>query len=408
MEGRTGVSAGIAVAVADAIGEDNSAEAIGGHGGAGGDAGSVLSPGDAPHAGGDGGTGGAASAESIVIDADRSVAIATGGTGGVHGRALVPDRAIDGTGGVGGAAVANARLASSLPSEHQYRWQMAEATAIGGRNGSGSYHRGGGAHAIAFAEAERADQVFAEATAEGAGAGVHAVATAINHAFPSSYATARAFADGDVLSFVDSPIRAADVTARAFARNEGPRAIRAEATAVSGMHYIEGNRAYYPSSHIERGELSAEARGESAGGATVFAVAEVRAGPTLVPGRIEQVDAVSGSTTGLLVLNQRVRTFGMDAATSLVAENEGGGDLQVQVSALTALSGRGRGFSAHPRSRVGDVILGDVIGRSTTGADVTLTVGAGLGTAEGGDRTGTHPARAVRRSDRSDAQPFSR
>ncbi len=175
--------------------------------------------------------------------------------------------------------------------------------------------------------------------------------------------------------------RGGDANASAWASNAGTSEVRAEAIATGGL----GGRGFGVDNESGRGgDATASARGESTGGADVFVRAEAWGGTGGRAGSANElagrggnasIGDLSGSTAGTLRLEARVaagqggqdmdRRFrgsaqGGDAAISIDAINEGGGALEIDATATTRFGG--------------SLIVGPVRGRSTTGADVSVSL----------------------------------
>jgi hypothetical protein len=189
--------------------------------------------------------------------------------------------------------------------------------------------------------------------------------SAVTNASGGAQSTATAYA---------SPGYDADATATAASSGDG--AVTATATAIGGGAGSAIASTAYGSSDgggpvkvtataVGGSSVSATADGHSAGAGDVTVEASVDAPHPYAQERVDIAlhDAVSGSTAGRLTLRELV---GMvydsdgDASASLHATNPGGG-------ALNAVVGVRSGFS-------GDVVLGDILATSTTGADVSVAV----------------------------------
>ncbi|GEM_PF-6771307 len=163
-----------------------------------------------------------------------------------------------------------------------------------------------------------------------------------------------------------------DATSYAEGRNAGasPVSVRAEATAGAGA---------------TPGEAIATARGVSTGGGAVRVEALAQSAALFSggsSGSIELNDAVSGGTTGLLVLDQTARgavsrTGRGHATTALSASNELGGDLEAHLRALGGSADIGADLP------VGDATITRFDFRGSAARDVALTAearaGSGLG-----------------------------
>ncbi|MDJ0847748.1 MAG: hypothetical protein QNK04_05105 [Myxococcota bacterium] len=332
-----------AVAVADAPGESNTATATGGAGGDGGRGGDGVPAGADGGAGGSGGDGGAASAEAVVVGGLQAIATASGGVGGMPGAGGVPDGS-SGTWGESGTASARASAQAATPGPSSVDEVSALATSRSLREGI----RTGGSVLGATESTARA---------ENAGTG---------------FANARAEAES--FSFDDNVTeRTGDASATAFASNAGDTLVKVSASAASGLPagpFVVSR----PPLFQQVGTASAQAEGVSSGGAVVDVLAEVGVGNAPDRPSAELVNAVSGSTTGLLILDQRAIASSGDARTALQATNPGGGDLAVSVSARGG-GGLVAGLAESGDDGAGrDAVLGDILASSATGADVELEV----------------------------------
>jgi hypothetical protein len=125
------------------------------------------------------------------------------------------------------------------------------------------------------------------------------------------------------------------------------------------------------SSSAGASEFEVEGRGVSTGGGDVLVSAQLYRRGDQDPGTTSLHNSVSGSTTGELWLYQQMSSE-YDSEISLVSENEGGGDLRLSVTAFSESYVDTSGDRAE-----GVLTLGDVVGHSNTGADVSVEVHAG-------------------------------
>jgi hypothetical protein len=308
-------------AIANTLGENNTATATGGAGGAGGDGGDGVPAGADGGDGANGGAGGDSTARATGTGASV-IATAVGGAGGAAGFA-------------GGA------------------------TAPGVAGAAGKIGTGGNAAAEALLDASGAGDgaIAASATARTTG-GVDATANArgTTDGAGAVTASAEATAGGQTDRIA---------TATAYGSNAGAGTVRVTAFATNF-----GNT---PSD--ERGEVSATAEGHSTGGGDVIVEAfRLRIENSFLATPSPDVvmnDVVRGSTSGHLTLRQVVNesptgsyspfTRG-SAITSIHGTNPGGGALSVDILA---------------RGGVGaETVLGDILATSITGADVDIDVTA--------------------------------
>ena len=332
--GQPGADAPAVHALADASSEDNRAEARGGDGGRGGAGGNGWPPGTGASGGdgADGGRGADATAEALGSDASSVTALAFAGRGGLGGnggrRTTTGPGGIngsDGAPGMGGAG-GDARAIATLSTDR--------ATPVDGRvdswAGGASRNAGGDAAATLTITNSGTGRVDAATSGRGAraigGDGGSADfsggdATAATTVTGGGAVHARAEALGGRASGAGNG-GSAIATARATGSGTGDVSVTAIASARDSS-----------SSLGVGGSATAQAHGSSAGGGDVTVIARQNAG-----GENVIRDAVSGSTSGLLTLEQRASAgFESDRSvgvrTSLVASNPGGGDLSIVVSA---------------------------------------------------------------------------
>ena len=377
LPGEAGKDGATASAIAGQPGEDNIATARGGAGGDGGRGGDATAMSGAEGgAGGDGGDGGEAIAEATTIGSSQARATASGGQGGRSGAGgLGSSPGLDGApgsrGGAGGRAIATAHAERSLAPDAEASALDVSASARGGSRGSGLVADGGDAEARANGQAsgigspDDLHRVSAEAFGggrSGSAVGGDALAEAVGSASHGALAVdATAIGGlggpGSIIEGASGGGGGATATARGELAGAGVLDVDAGVIAVSD----------------DAGSISAEAEGISTGGGDVRVSASVERRSFTNEQSTELHDAVRGSTAGTLILSQSVSTFNGEARTSLNAENTGGGDLalNVDVHAFTGSDPTARYVSDD------DVVVGDVIGRSTTGADVDILVRAG-------------------------------
>ncbi len=391
--GLPGITPDPVEALADAVGEDNTASAFGGLGGRGGVGGRRFPSLPGPQ-GGVGGASGDATAiavtrESFFAGAEAGVLRAgVGGPGGSRGIGD-PRQGPEGPLGVAGLPLAIADLQTSLPGSATLREAVADATARAlGYSATRPTLGGGSAQARSRASVSGFGlDAMSTARAEGGGRPEGAVLRADAFAEQTAGRNAAAIANtfGDAARGVIGP--AADQLPTAFARSTGARTYAtATAEIESGLYFpprVIGRTGpqFRSATRLSRGELRATARAESGPYRSAIARTRVWAGPTVEPAPVELNNQVSGSSGGLLSLEQIGYSFGNDLANQLIAENEGGGALRISVNA-TVLPDMERTYSGDTRYRVGDTILGDVIGTSTNGQDVRVSAAA---TAAGSD-----------------------
>jgi len=327
-------------------------------GGAGGSGAVVSGTGDATGIVDGAGDGGSAASRLTPISSAASLDLAASATGGVGAGASGSSRA-----GRGGDAVAEARATNAAGSA------SATVAAVGASGGSGTapfpatgVDGAAGGDAIATGEVETAGDghdidVDVRATggaggfgpAQG-GAGGNANARAIGRAAGDSAVAAVASASAGVGGTATTstggqsgPVGRSD--AYAEASNAGGASVLAAASATNG---------------------TAAARATSTGGgdATARAVMSSAVGPVVAR------DLVSGSTSGLLSLDQRVSAGSGDAIQELTAENAGGGDLRVD---LTATGGTGAATGETRLDRL------DLLSRTGALLDARVRLAAGSG-----------------------------
>lgn len=424
-----------ALAVADAPNENNSATARGGRGGSGGAGGSA-----APNSGSDGGdgangaNGGDAVANATTLGALTASSTATAGDGGSEGQGgrgsgLTGSDGQPGMrGGEGGDATSTAHLVTNLDDEARYARQNGSVVATGGR-GSGTGVSGGSATATLVGEASGGDPAAnathtLTATATGGLAGYEADGAEVRGGDATAEVTgstshgvlnivAEAISGGAVsFSSEIPPARGSDASATASGIHTGPASGSLHVTAIAR-----------PSSTSNIGDNAATASGIATNGASVSVTTRTTGHNVVVR------DSVSGSTSGLLVLNQSAigRAQGDAATTSLTATNPGGGDLTVNVTATAAngftnqdggeaaidfvdvtasgnvivtgvaTGGNGGNPSFHDATgrfgSGGDALIGSMTGRSTGGGDVVVEATATGGSA-GIHDSGAHPLAA--------------
>lgn len=174
----------------------------------------------------------------------------------------------------------------------------------------------------------------------------------------SSRATARATTSGDGAIEATAGVTtsfAADVSAHAFGEGVGAGSVDVRSELVS------------TDAGFENADLSAE--GHSLGGGDVTVTADLSRTERMTVGGTVLRDAVSGSTAGTLRLNQFISSYGGNVETALNAINAGGGDLEVRVEANLRAP-----FRFGPALFGLNSVLGDVVGTSTTGANVSVDV----------------------------------
>jgi hypothetical protein len=173
-----------------------------------------------------------------------------------------------------------------------------------------------------------------------------------------------------------------DATAAAYGSNAGSGDVGVFAEALSGIVKctIGGGYCGSPSSR-EVGSVDAQAEGHSTGGGDVTARAVALAGISqLAVHDVELRNAVSGSTSGRLRLEQVAGALSGSTRTDLQATNPGGGDLEVHVEARSGYGDQGAGS---------DTVLGDILATSNTGAGVSIEVEADGGLSHSGMDAGT-------------------
>jgi hypothetical protein len=362
--GGTGGDSDDVLAVADATGEDNTAAAQSGSGGTGGSGGDALSGSGTD--GGDGGAGGSsgnAVAEATTVNATHAVATATagyGGSGGFGGVGASPGiNGVRGPEGVSGDATATASATNEfnladpstglVVSAHATSRESATlggnaiATAIGDATGEGDATRQHSIEAVA---------VGGQSVAHGGDATAQAQGTT-NHGGLSVVAEAYAGSDQGLLL-----ANSGHASALAEGTHTGAGSLNVQA-------YVRGN----PDAS---GVPDIHASGVATAGADVSVRAQVYDASVA-----ELRNAVDGSTSGRLDLTEVVSSYShmggteIGARASLVAENPGGGDLGVHVAAYTFPA-----TTTIPSLGVPATTIGDVIGRSDTGANVDVSVTA--------------------------------
>jgi hypothetical protein len=357
LPGGDGQDGGAATAVAKATFEANTAEATGGSGGDGGRGGNAA-PGSSNDgaSGGDGGRGGDAFAEATTIGHNFVRAEATGGRRGqpgLGGGGSPPGTSGEqGQYGIGGDATAIASV------EQSYE---AGSTALG-LDGQAI------AEAGVFGEAHAT--IVGRATGVGSDDQIHVLkASAGPTSYPSTPQTlTHAEASGStthgslMVEASSAAFHGGDATAIASGSHSGTGELIVSATAdVWDFH--EG---------FNSGQGVAEARGVSTGGADVTVSANLHGGRDS-----ELRNAVGGSTSGQLNLRQTLGGFQdfpanrTSPATGVIrselsTENAGGGGLDILVRANSSqtLPDQGDGY----------VVFGDIVGTSTSGADVNIEV----------------------------------
>ncbi len=355
--GQNGGPGGSATAIADANNQDNTAEATGARGGNGGAGGAAtIGSGADGGPGGNGGNGGSATATATTTIQDSARAVATGGFGGSPGaRGNGSLSGMDGPSGSFGNQ-GNATAQASIDRESLIIGPSAglqgDAIANGGNAAATvSGIVGGPANPIA------AHRLEAQATSFSG----NAVADAMGRT-----------SNGDMVVRAESIVERAssstfNVNATAAGTNSGTGSLTVSATSTIRR----------PSTQALEAAGRASASGISTGGGDVQVSASVIGGSG-----VELRNAVSGSTSGLLRLSQgahstifrpgfqqSVQGTGV-TRTELTAENTGGGPLVMVVGG----TGYSTTFEQFAGNGDGDVILGDIHGRSTTGSDVTVRV----------------------------------
>jgi len=230
-------------------------------------------------------------------------------------------------------------------------------------------NRTGWASAVAEASSEGAVSI-ADARATGGGLETTSASATADERSASSQsqartdtvrratATAIGVGDGDADAYASArSVEGGEVTAIARAQSGGDVEAIAELTASTR-------------DAIQTREIRAE--GVSTNGGAVTLRANLSHIGSSEPGEVvELYDVVHGSTSGHLLIDQDITSTASDVATDLVIAHEGEGDLRMEVDAIAKQSFSRFGFVGG-----GDVFLGDVIGSSLTGADVTVSVGA--------------------------------
>lgn len=364
--GDDGLAGDPASALANAAGESNTAEAYGGRGGDGGDGGDALvGSGDDGGDGGAAGDGGSATAEAVTVGADSVRAAAYGGDSGFGGSGgLGSPPGMDGTSGargLGGDATATASIDQSFPASTSTSGLDGEAIAIGGDGG-------GGATATIVGEASGAGSTTAvhslSATAHGGDLGMPMAGSAIADATGT---TSHGALTVEAEAVAGRGFPGGDATATAMGTHTGSGQLTVEATA----NVFDGGMS------LDSGVGQASASGVATNGADVSVTANLFGGRDT-----ELRDAVSGSTSGTLSLQQRQGSYFLPSGqsppssgvtrTGLVATNPGGGDLAIRIDANTAV-----GELNAPEPDDGDLVIGDVVGTVATSNVDVLVSGTG-------------------------------
>lgn len=177
----------------------------------------------------------------------------------------------------------------------------------------------------------------------------------------SSQSTALSEGGGRTIAYADATnTYEGSVSAIADARNAG-------AGEVTSTARVEVD------SSIATEDITVLATGHSTGGGDVLVTADVTRARSDENTNTILRDAVSGSTSGRLTLAHEILSRSGDIETELVAENLGGGDLALVIDADSQRVFEG--FNSGP-SEGGDIVLGDVIGRSENGRDVEINITA--------------------------------
>jgi len=361
LPGGDGQDGGAATALANAPIEANTAHATGGSGGDGGRGGNAA-PGSSNDgaSGGDGGWGGDAFAEAATIGHNFVRAEATGGRRGqpgLGGGGSPPGTSGEqGQYGIGGDATAIASLEQSYEAGSTAPGLDGQAIAEAGVFGE--------AHAT----------IVGRATGVGSDDQIHVLKAS---AGPTSYSsTPQTLTHAEASGSTSH----GSLTVEADA-NSSAAFIGGDATAIaSGSHSGTGELIVSATADVwdfnegfNSGEGVAEARGVSTGGADVTVSANLHGGRDS-----ELRNAVSGSTSGELNLSQTLGGFSdfpvnnrTSPATGVIrselsAENAGGGGLDILV--------RARSSQTLPDPGDGYVVFGDIVGTSTSGADVDIGV----------------------------------
>ncbi len=373
LPGGDGTDGQSAMATATAPGEDNTAEAIGGRGGRGGDGGDAVSGSGAD--GGDagrGGSGGHAIVEATNLGAASVRAVARGGDSGQNGlpgRGSSPgmEGRLGGIGVTGGDAIATARVEATFPGigSSDGLSGTADATA-GDSNADGA---GGGAYArvvgiaTGVGPATTVHRLEARASGgDGASEAGDALAEVTGTATHGELAILADAIGGKVRSRVSPDPNSGNANAAASGRHTGSGRLIVRAEAKPG-----GSQAF---SFPGIGRItSAEGVGRAQASGVATAGADVDVSARVLGGHdVTLRNAVTGSTSGRLSLVQTVDSSVGPVRTELVADNAGGGDLAIGIVARARPANTVLG--TEPR----DVILGDVIGTSNTGANVDVDV----------------------------------
>jgi len=240
------------------------------------------------------------------------------------------------------------------------------------RDASEAYARGaaevvdGSGEATATASGTRVERVLAEADSRATGAGD---ATARSNTLLTTN-------DASQLSTAQS--RAYAISGRAWAESDaevydaGSAALSAHAE-NAGVGDVTA-RSELITRGAGGGTYELEARGVSSGGADVFVSTTLRRRDVGGDAHSELHNTVSGSTAGNLSLSQQIFSDRGPIETSLVAENEGGGALELYVGGLVYRPEPGSFPSPPPGPR--NIEIGPAIGSSDSGAAVSVGVGA--------------------------------
>lgn len=364
-----------ATAIADALGEDNSAFAEGGRGGIGGAGAneSSFAPGVPAGDGGDGGNGGNAIAEARTLGGLEAVSFAAGGDAGPRGaggRGIPPNP--NGANGlraaIAGEANATAHVDADLTGQPGTDAAEARATARAGDDA-----RVAGAAASARAEIDvRGRDGFHTADALATGGGVDRFFPDAGADMGSARAEARGIVDqGSATARANATGGAtSEVVAIAYAQASGGGDVFAEATGTAARAEDVATLADPLNAPV------IQARGVATDGGAAIA----RATASGVHGQAVR-DLVSGSSSSELELTQTVRggiAFGGaatgDVLTSLDGANPGGGDVEVTLNAFGGQSDQPSGVAGGARiERVTGVSDGNV----TVIANATAGNGAG-------------------------------
>jgi len=338
-DGTSGGDGASAEAVADAVGEDNHATALGGRGGNGGGGGWGAPAGADAGDGGDGGDGGDAVATAIVSEASFAEATAFAGEAGyagLGGSAQEPGVAgADGSGGSGGSALA------VVDADHSGALVHATGTAFGGTGG--------------FAGGDARVEVFASTSGDS-----HDVAIGPTPGLPKPF-QGYAIGGGAADPLSEVPGVGGNATHHAVGIAEGNSAVSVEARALGGGDGL--SRPGAPTTRLlggVGGDALATATAAGGGTATVRAVAEAVGGPagggSVSPGRggaalaqasasgLGEVRAEAVAEGGLDHI-EALRRGGFGAASARAIAQGAAGSVVAEARASVRGSGRHRARS---------------------------------------------------------------